>query len=133
MNKSMKMITLGFISALMAITVAAPITAHAGTLTIYNKNCKTLVGLKKVRRVTVHVYDFWSRNKCTNKKVTVGIGQSKTITVKETRKTLSGRKTCKYSAEPMGTDDAEDSLLAGDEDTRVTCKSHWLGCQCVKN
>lgn len=128
MNKPMKTITLSFIFALMAITVAAPLSAQTeGTLTIYNKNCKTLKGLKKVRRVTVHVYDLLGLKKCTNKKVTVGIGQSKTITLQETRK--SG-KTCVYTAEAMGTYGSRFNI-AGDQDSRVTCRRSNV-CICDK-
>ena len=132
MNKPMKIITLGFIFALMTIVINAPMTAQAGTLTIYNKNCTTLKVLKKVKRVTVHVFDDWFI-KCTDKKVTVGIGQSKTITLKETGYTTKGRwKACRYSAEPMGTSEGP-SGLPGDEDLHITCKKGGLWCGCFKD
>lgn len=139
MNNCMKLTALALASALM-ITAVAPTAAHAGTLTIYNKECTHRDGLKKKNWVTVKVK---GDPKCTNKKVQVSKGGTRVVDLIETTTTASGflgkheeveEYTCKYyhraKGSPTGYNDVK-----GDEDSRVTCKKSGLfkSCECIKD
>ena len=124
---------LSFISALM-ITVAASLPVQAGTMTIYNKNCTKTSNFSTKKRVSLHVYSSTIFSDCTNIKVTVHQGHTKTVELVE--QVLDGGDwwSCeKYAHEAMGTVFGGWDVR-GDRDTSVTCKKDWLGvCQCDKD
>ena len=126
--KPMKLTAIGLMSALL-IAVAMPMAAHAGTLTIYNKNCTHLKGLKRKKSVTVKVTADVG---CTNTKVKVKTGQSKTISL-----TVRDKKgdICEYHHYAKGTGASwPPKDVMGDEVSSVTCKRDWARvCQCKKD
>lgn len=134
MTKRMKLNAFGLISTLV-IAMAMPLMAQAGTLTIHNKNCHKKIFLGIVRdRVTVHVWDSDRRRKCTDTKVTVGKGKSKTISIASTFQFANGETLdCKYRHEAMGTVGGKRDV-PGKKDSHVTCKKDWYDvCQCTRD
>ena len=135
MIKQIEIITYAAAAALLLATLALP--AHAGTLSIYNKNCATLKGFKNFKRVTVHVY---GQDGCdTDTNVTVKQGESKTITLDEYYQEddstyKKGRVgVCKYAHEALGTVSFK-ADVRGTADSSVTCRKDWLDvCQCTKD
>ena len=125
----MKRIASVLVSALM-IATAAPMTAQASKMTIYNKDCRTVVFKPwpvAKGRVTVKIEA--GGETCTEAKVTVGKDSSETIEVKA-RGDLGFP--CKYSHEAMGTAGGEANYWL--EDGSVTCKEDWFDvCQCTKD
>ena len=135
MIKQIKIITCAAAAALLLATLALP--AHAGTLTIYNKNCIKVKGFKKYKRVSVHV---WGPDECNTKTtVTVHQGESTTITLDEYYRVEKSeynegtRKECIYAHEAKGTVFGGHNVR-GTEDSHVTCKKDSIGvCQCKKD
>lgn len=126
----MKLIICAFVS-MLAITTVAPMTAHAGTLTIYNKNCTKRAGFIKKQRVTVHVFSKNSDDGCTNEWVTVHKGESETIEI--LAKDKNGKNCSKYTHEATGTV-FNDYDISGFRNSSVTCKKDWAKiCQCTKD
>ena len=80
----------------------------------------------------VHVSSNDNFEGCTDTKVTVRQGQSKSIELVELHDDGSGR--CgKYNHEAMGTVGGKYDVK-GREDSSVTCRKDWLGvCQCTKD
>ena len=128
MSKGINLILLGLVSALL-ITIAMPMAAHAGTMTIYNKNCTHLKGLKRKKFVSVYVNAQESHG-CTSTLVQVKTGQSKTVAlVAQNEK----GETCKYRHVAKG-------VIMGDFDVKaedfssVTCKRNLARvCKCIKD
>ncbi len=119
----------GFLSALLIAT--APFAAHAGTVSIYNKDCRTVVFKPwpvARSRVTVKI-DGGSG--CTDTKVTIGKGETQTVQL-VTRD--SNGSTCSYTYAPMGTSDAIHHIF-GNENSSVTCKEEGLAevCDCKRS
>lgn len=137
MNNCMKLTTLGLVSALM-LAIAAPSPAHAGTLSIYNRDCTKFAGFKRHKRVTVHVD---GPPGCTDTKVNVAIGSTRTINlVQTTDKARSGafiikvkEYECTYTHEASGTVGGKQNIH-GKQNSKVTCEKDRGGvCQCTKD
>lgn len=127
MNNRIKLIACALASVL-AMTIATPMTAHAGTLTIYNKNCTKLKGFKQVKRVTVHVYDPDTVG-CTKTDVTVHKGSAKKIWLEPGSRT----NPCKYKHEAKGLILGKTDVH-GSKNSSVTCeKDPDKICQCTKD
>ena len=130
MTGHVKSIARGLVA--MLVITAAPIVAHAGTLTIYNDNCTTLKGLKKKNWVKVHVDTIQPGG--TNVWVKVRKGESETIWLIEEYEFLGNTYTYYYVHEAQGTTGG-DNDVSGREHSSVTCrKGSWFGiCQCLKD
>lgn len=104
-------------------------TAHAGTLTIYNKNCTKLVWFKQKNHVTVKVYDKMMG--CTDTKVNVHKGSRETIWLEP--KGDNGRE-CMYRHRPTGLLGGK-ADVAGHRNSSVTCerKDADNACWCTKD
>ena len=127
MIKRMKLAIPGLVSALL-ITTTMPMAAHAGNVTIYNKNCTHLKGLKRKKFVTVYIYA--REDYCTDTKVQVKTGQSKTIAlVAQNEK----GETCKYIHVAKGIIGGAYNVKAEDFSS-VTCKRDFARvCRCKKD
>ena len=130
MNRRLTSIACGLIAVLLI--AAAPMPAQAaGTLTIHNKDCTRLKGLKRERRVRVHVYA--TQSECTNKRVTVHIGESETVSLKGHYKAAGRRYICHYSHEAHGASFGNNDVK-GTEVSSVTCKKDRVDyCHCKKD
>ena len=118
------------LSTLM-IAITVPMTAQAGTLTIYNQNCTKTYKGKIVKRITVHVFN--GDTHCTRKKVTVHQHESVTVMLREVPTNYEDGHCGKYAHEAMGTAGGKHDVHA-DEDSSVTCKRDWAHvCQCTKD
>ena len=130
MNTRIKLTAFGLISMLL-IVIAAPLTAQAGTMTIYNKNCTKTYNFATKQRVTVKIKSKNSYKGCTKKKVTIHKGQSRTIELAETG--LAGDYCGKYSHQAIGTSRGKRDVSPY-QDSHVTCKRDWARvCQCTKD
>ena len=130
MTNYMKLIICAFVS-MLAITTVAPMTAHAGTLTIYNKNCTKRAGFIKKQRVTVHVFSKNSDDGCTNEWVVVHRGHTETIEL--VPDSGYGQRCGHYMHEAKGTVGGKYDVH-GDETASITCKRDWAWvCQCTKD
>lgn len=133
MNKCIKLITVTLLPVLM-IVIVAPLTAHAGTLTIFNKDCHTLKfdpWPKVVQRITVHVYDHPSA--CTKKHVSVKVGHYETVSLVAKHEVNGELYKCNYFHEAMGTAGGKDDVYGGGHSS-VTCKQDWADvCQCTED
>ena len=128
MSKGINLIVLGLVSALL-ITTTMPMSAQAGTLTIYNENCTHLKGLVRKKFTTVYV-DASEAHGCTDTKVQVKTGQSKTIELVARNK---NGETCKYNHNAEGVVGGKYDIKAEDFSS-VTCKRDWARvCQCKKD
>ena len=121
------------LASALAIAIAAPLTAQAGTLTIFNQNCTSQKGFETHKRVTVTI-DSKGGAGCTKTSVNVTQGQSKTVQL--AAKDNDGNACGKYSHRAVG------MLLGqqggydvdGDKDSSVTCKKdRSVSCRCVKS
>ena len=123
----------GLFSALV-IAATMPAVALAGTLTIHNKDCRTLTfhpWPKVNHRVTVHVYDHPSA--CTKEHVTVGKGHYKSVSLVPKHEIDGELYKCNYFHEAMGTAGGNDDVYGG-VDSSVTCEEDWADvCQCTKD
>lgn len=127
MTSPLKLTALGLLSALLMAT-AMPMTANAGTLTIYNHNCTHLKWFKRKKSVTVHVYTH--ADKCTDTKVQVKTGQSKTIQLLEDGLVEQCHR---YAHEAIGTVGGKFDINPR-EPSSVTCKRDGARvCQCTKD
>lgn len=132
MSKRVKLNSLTFVSALI-VAIAMPLTAHAGSLTIYNKNCTKTANFTTKKRITLHVYPQDHRDEvgCTNEWITVHKGSSRTIEI--SKYSMGGLDCGKYRHEAAGTAFGHFDVDAG-KDSHVTCKKDRLGvCQCTKD
>lgn len=131
MNRGVRSIAYSLAAALMLVT-AMPMTAQAGTLTIYNDNCKTTVGLFKTRNwVKVHVDTIQAGG--TDTWVKVPKSESRTVSLIEKYTAFGNTYTYYYVHEAQGTTGG-DNDVKGTEDSRVTCRTDWIGvCQCLKD
>lgn len=138
MNKRIKFIFYILMSVLM-LAVVVPQATHAGTVSIYNKNCTHTKGLYRKKWVTVHVRGYQG---CTNTKVQVRKGSTKVVNliptsdkyVDEDGSVYYGpERTCKYKHEAKGTLGGK-RRVSGKENSSVTCKRDWARvCQCTKD
>ena len=121
--------TYALITTLVAALMIA-MTAQASTMTIYNEDCRTVVfNPWPVAKGRVTVKIEAGGETCTEKKVTVGKGKSKTVEVRA-RGDLGFP--CKYSHMAAGTVGGESNYWL--EDGSVTCKEDWFDvCQCTKD
>lgn len=136
MTKHMNLIA-GILMSTLLLTATAPaVEAYeygSGSLTIYNKNCTKWIGLKKRKRVTVHVFagNSLKRSECTNVDITVSQGQS--VTGVMWAKSYRGRSCGKYKHEAHGTVGGK-ADVDPNEVAYVTCKKDRYGiCQCAKH
>ncbi len=128
MNRRIKSINCSLIATLL-IAAAAPMMAHAGTMTIYNDNCTTLVWLTKRNWVKVHIDTIQPGG--TNTWVTLNKGESKTVSVKSKYTAFGNTYTYYYTHEAKGTTGG-DNDASGAKDTSVTCRKGVMGvCQCL--
>lgn len=142
MTRPMKLSALGLVSAL-TIAVAVPLTAQAGTLTIFNKNCTMNIGLMNIgldidERITVNMIrvniDSETGADCTKRSVDVRLGYAKTIEL--AAKGQDGSACGKYRYKVVGALKNQQSSYDIDsgKDSWITCKTDLsLSCQCVKN
>ena len=115
----------------IVITTATPLTAQAGSLTIFNKNCTKTSNWATKKRITVYINSSKDNDGCTDTKVTVRKGHSKTIQIAATD--IDGNSCGKYNHKAGGTIWGKYDIR-GSKDSRVTCKKDWLGvCQCEKD
>lgn len=126
MIKPLKSTLLGFVSVLLIATV--PLAAYAGSVNIYNKDCRTVLFKPwpvAKGRVTVNIQ---SDDGCTDTKTTIGKGQTRTI--KLVARNNNG-SVCSYTYEPMGTIDMNHHIF-GNKNSSVICKEEGLGevCDC---
>ena len=131
MTMHMKAAVLGLLSAL-TIALAAPVTAQAGTLTVYNQNCTTQKGIEIHKQVTVRI-DSKSGAGCTNKPVDVAQGQSKTIELVARDK--DGNACGKYRHQAVGMLQGQQGRydVDGDKNSSVICKKdRSVSCRCNK-
>lgn len=131
MNKHMKLTTLGLVSALM-VAIAAPMTAQAGTMTIFNANCTTQKGLDLYKQIKVNI-DSKGGEGCTDKTVKVHTGQSKTVQLAAQDK--NGNTCGKYRHDAVGVmQNRQDKYdVDGDKDSTVICKKdRSVSCKCRK-
>lgn len=133
MTQRIKSLSRGLAVA-MIVAAAAPMAAHAGSVTINNHDCKSLKfdpWPTIIKRVTVHVYDY--PDECTDTRVTVGIGDWKTVTLAESH-TINGEiYDCNYYHEAEGTAGGIDDVN-GSSHSSVTCREDWFDvCQCTKD
>ena len=130
MTKHIKLTSFGLLSALL-IVIATPLTAQAGTLTIFNKNCTKTADFATKKRVAVHVDTKRGYYGCTDIYTTVHKGHSKTIQLAE--QADEGQDCGNYRHEAAGTIKGKFDVPA-DGDSHVTCKKDWLNvCQCTKD
>ena len=128
MTKCVRHTAFGLVATLLTATVA-PLTAHAGNVTIYNENCTHLKGLKRKKFVTVYV-DASEAHGCTDTKVQVKKGHSKTIELVARNK---NGITCKYNHNAEGVVGGKYDIKA-EEFSSVTCKRDRARvCQCKKD
>ena len=128
----MKLSALGFVSAL-TIAVAVPLTAQAGTLTIFNKNCTMNIDSDIHDRITVNI-DSETGAGCTERSVDVPRSYAKTIEL--AAKGEDGSACGKYRYKVVGALKNQQSSydIDGGKDSWMTCKKdRSFGCQCVKN
>ncbi len=121
------------LALVLTLLAATPMAARAGTLTIHNDNCKKLLGFKTKKRVTVHVSSKYSG--CTRDDVTVSMGSSETITLKEGFVTSYGeyQRCNKYVHYAHGAVRGK-ADVDGSKDSSVTCKRDWAKiCKCTKD
>ena len=130
MSKRINSTLLGILSALI-IAVTLPMTAHAGSLSIYNKNCTQVENFVTKKHVTVHVYSSWDYTGCTREWVVVPRGHTKTIEL--VPDSGYGQRCGNYAHEAKGTVGGHYNVH-GDEVASVTCKRDWAWvCQCTKD
>ena len=134
MTRPMKLTTLGLVSALtfaVVIMMATPLTAHAGSMSIYNKNCTQVENFVKKKQVTVHVYSSLGYTGCTNEWVVVHRGHTETIEL--VPDSGYGQRCGHYMHEAKGTVGGKYDVH-GDETASITCKRDWAWvCQCTKD
>ena len=131
MTRHMELRALGFVSAL-TIAVAVPLTAQAGTLTIFNKNCTMNIDSDIHERITVNI-DSESGAGCTERSVDVPRSYAKTIEL--AAKGEDGSACGKYRYKVVGAlQDQQSSYdIDGGKDSWMTCKKdRSSSCQCVK-
>ena len=132
MTRPMKLAALALVSAL-TIAIAVPLTAQAGTLTIFNKNCTMNIGFDIDERITVNV-DSETGAGCTKTSVDVARGYARTIEL--ATKDSDGNACGKYRHKVIGTFKGQQGRydIDGDKDSWMTCKKdRSVSCQCVKN
>ena len=118
----------GALFSVSMIAVTAPHMAQAGTVTIHNENCYKDWFFVKRKRVTVHVDS--PTIGCTDTKVTVPEGESRTVSLKEQGKY---RACHDYGHEAKGTAFGKRDVPAGGNSS-VTCKrGNGNICQCKKD
>ena len=132
MTRPMKLTALRLVSAL-TIAVAVPLTAQAGTLTIFNKNCTMNIGSDIHERITVNI-DSETGAGCTERSVDVPRSYAKTIEL--AAKGQDGSACGKYRYKVVGAlkDQQSSYDVDGGKDSWITCKEdRSFGCHCVKN
>ena len=138
MNNRITPIVRVIVAALFVVAVA-PATAHAGSVTFYNKNCSKYSGFGVVKQATVVIKgDAYG---CSDIELNVQQGTFKTVRLLPTTPannapydpTAGSPRECRYSWEvsPRFTVRSE---MRGREDYAMTCKKDWTGvCQCSKD
>ena len=121
---------------LLALMIAAPMTAHAGAVTVYNKDCRTVLFKPwpvTRSRVDVHIWNFTEG--CSDGWMRIAIGESKTMEVKEHYGNSEDNR-CLYYHEAAGTSSVLHGRqdVYGDENASVTCKENLAKvCICKKD